>query len=144
MSELGMIMNKGSCRAHIGIFQLYHLLLNCIIGGSLINDMKTKKIGLRGIIASTHGICETGGHYHDVIMSAMASQIMSLMIVYSILFRRRLKKIWKPRVTGFCVGNSTVTSGFPAQRTSNAENISFNDVIMFCIQYVAWYDKGLG
>ena len=40
-------------------------------------------------------------------MSAMASQITSLTIVYS-----------KPRVTG------RVTGEFPAQRASNAENIS--------------------
>ena len=40
------------------------------------------------------------------------------------LFRRRTKKISKLRVTGLCVGNSSVTGEFPAQRTSNAENVS--------------------
>ena len=40
------------------------------------------------------------------------------------LFRRRSKKIPKPRVTGLCEGNSPVTGEFPAQqRASNAENI---------------------
>ena len=34
------------------------------------------------------------------------------------------------RVTGLCEGNSPVTGGFPAQRASNAENISFDGVIM--------------
>ena len=40
------------------------------------------------------------------------------------LFRRRSKKTLKLRVTGLCEGNSPVTGEFPAQRTSNAENVS--------------------
>ena len=39
-------------------------------------------------------------------------------------FRRRSKKTSKLRVTGFCVGNSPGTGGFPAQKVSKAENIS--------------------
>ena len=42
----------------------------------------------------------------------------------NILFRRRSKKTSKFRVTGLCEGNSPVTREFPAQRTSNAENVS--------------------
>ena len=40
------------------------------------------------------------------------------------LFRRRSKKTSKLRVTGFYEGNPPVTSEFPAQRASNAENVS--------------------
>ena len=40
------------------------------------------------------------------------------------LFRRRSKKTSKLRVTGLCVGNSPVPGEFPAQRASNAENVS--------------------
>ena len=40
------------------------------------------------------------------------------------LFRRRSKKPWKLRVTGLCEGNSPVTGEFPAQKASNAENVS--------------------
>ena len=40
------------------------------------------------------------------------------------LFRRRSKKTSKLRVTGLCVGISPVTGEFPAQRASNAENVS--------------------
>ena len=40
------------------------------------------------------------------------------------LFRQRSKKTSKLRVTGLCSGNSSVTGEFPAQRTSNAENVS--------------------
>ena len=40
------------------------------------------------------------------------------------LFRRRSKKTSKLRGTGLCEGNSPVTSEFPAQMVSNAENVS--------------------
>ena len=40
------------------------------------------------------------------------------------LFRRRSKKTPTLRVIGLCAGNSPVTSEFPAQRTSNADNVS--------------------
>ena len=40
------------------------------------------------------------------------------------LFRRRSKKTSKLRVTGLCNGNSPVACEFPAQRASNAENVS--------------------
>ena len=40
------------------------------------------------------------------------------------LFGRRSKKTSKLRVTGLCAGNSPETGEFPAQRASNAENVS--------------------
>ena len=40
------------------------------------------------------------------------------------VFRRRSKNTSKLRVTGLCDGNSPVTGEFPAQRASNAENVS--------------------
>ena len=40
------------------------------------------------------------------------------------LFTRRSKKTSKLRIAGRCVGNSSVTGDLPAQRTSNAENVS--------------------
>ena len=40
------------------------------------------------------------------------------------LFRRRSKKASKFRVTGLCEENSPATGEFPAQRASNAENVS--------------------
>ena len=42
----------------------------------------------------------------------------------SCLFGHRSKKTAKLRVTGLCEGNSPVTGEFPAQRASNAENVS--------------------
>ena len=64
-------------------------------------------------------------HYNDVIMSARASQIISLTIVYSTVHsRRRSKKTSKLRATGLCKGNSPVIGEFPAQKASNAETVS--------------------
>ena len=40
------------------------------------------------------------------------------------LFKRRSKKTSKLCVTGLCEGNSRMTGEFPAQRTSNAEDVS--------------------
>ena len=48
------------------------------------------------------------------------------------LFRRRSKKTSKLRVTGFCAGNSPGTGEFPAQRASNAENVSITQKMGLC------------
>ena len=58
-------------------------------------------------------------------MSAMASQITGVSIVCSTVNTGAdKKKTPKLHVTGLCDGNSPVTGEFPAQRTSNAENVS--------------------
>ena len=44
--------------------------------------------------------------------------------LFNRLFRHISKKTSKFRVTGLCEGNSPVTGEFPAQRASNAENVS--------------------
>ena len=68
---------------------------------------------------------QTHTHYNGIVISAMASQITSLMVVYSTVYlRRRSKKASKLCITGLCEGNSAVTGEFPTQRTSNAEIIS--------------------
>ena len=44
--------------------------------------------------------------------------------LFNRLFMRKSKKTSKLRVTGLCVRNSPVAGEFPAQRASNAENVS--------------------
>ena len=44
--------------------------------------------------------------------------------LFNCLFRRSSKKTSKLSVTGLCDWNSPVTGEFPAQRASNAENVS--------------------
>ena len=76
----------------------------------------------KSIENSSHhlSISSSSPHYNDVIMGAMASQITSLTIVYSIV----PKKTSKLRVTGLRAGNSPGTGEFPAQMASYAENVS--------------------
>ena len=63
-------------------------------------------------------------HYNDVIMGTMASQITSLTIVYSTVIQAQIKEnIKAPRHWPLC-GEFTGTGEFPAQRVSNAENVS--------------------
>ena len=69
-------------------------------------------------------------NHSDGTMSAMASEITCVSIVYHRLFRPRLDKSSKLRVTGLYEGNSPVTGEFSAQRASNAENVPFDDVII--------------
>ena len=63
-------------------------------------------------------------HYSDAIMSVMASQIASLIIVYSTAYSGVDKKNIKAPRTGLFDGNSVVTGEFPAQRASNMKNVS--------------------
>ena len=63
-------------------------------------------------------------HYNDVIMSAMVFQITSLTIVYWAIYSGAdQRKHLSPASLAF-VRNSPVTGEFPAQRASNAENVS--------------------
>ena len=58
-------------------------------------------------------------------MGAMASQITTLTIVYSTVDSGGdQRKHQSSPVTGLCEGNSPVTDEFPAQKASNAENVS--------------------
>ena len=69
-------------------------------------------------------------------MSAMASQITDVSIVYStVCSGADKKKTSKLRVTGLCEGKSPVTGEFPAQMASNADNVPFHDVIMNCDKF---------
>ena len=64
-------------------------------------------------------------HYSDVIMSAMASQITSLTIVYSTLYLGADQRNHQSSASlAFVRGNSPVTGKFPPQKASNTENVS--------------------
>ena len=64
-------------------------------------------------------------HCNDVIMGAIASQITSLTIVYSIVYSDADQgKHQSSASLAFVRGNSSVTGEFPAQMASNAENVS--------------------
>ena len=74
------------------------------------------KIAWTNLDLSSKVFCGINIYYNDVIMGAVSS--------LNRLFRCWSKKTSKLRVIGLCAGNSPVTGDFPAQRTSNAENVS--------------------
>ena len=78
--------------------------------------------GINGVIQTSQRVAR--GHYSDVIMATIASQITSLANLYSAVYPGAdQKKTSKLRVTGLWVGNSPVNGEFPAQMASNAENV---------------------
>ena len=87
------------------------------------------KLNVCKIMAECFNICIC--HYNDVIMSAMASQITSLTIVYSTIYSGTDQRKYQSSASmAFVCGDSPVTGEFPAQRSSNAEMFPFSDVIM--------------
>ena len=62
-------------------------------------------------------------HYNDVLMSAMASQIISLTSVYSTVYSGADQRKHHALRHWLCTGNSPVIGEFPAQVASNAENV---------------------
>ena len=63
-------------------------------------------------------------HYADVIMIEMASQITSLTVVYSIVNSGADQSKHQSSASLAFVREFTGTGEFPAQRASNAENVS--------------------
>ena len=67
----------------------------------------------------------TDNHYNDVIMSAMASQITGVSIVYlTVSSGSDQRKHQSFSSLAFVRGNPPVTGKFPTQRASYAENVS--------------------
>ena len=67
-------------------------------------------------------------------MSVMASQITGVSVVCRPFVVAQIKENFKApklRVTGLCKGNLPLTGGFPLQRASNAEEVPFDNVIMW-------------
>ena len=87
-------------------------------------NTKTTKLNIKLTKLNTSNQATEVIHYSDVIMSAMASQITGVTIVYSIACSGADQKTSKLRVTGLGEGNSSVTGEFSAQLASNAENVS--------------------
>ena len=79
------------------------------------------------VITQPHWVCSQlkHNHYNDVIMSATASQITSLTSVYSTDYSvADQRKHQSSASLAFVRDNSPATGEFPAQRASNAVNVS--------------------
>ena len=92
--------------------------------------LKTKKVIDKNMIKSVYiwklrHIHLFRKYYNDVIMSVMASQITSVTIVYSSVYPGGdQRKHQSSASLAFVGGNSPVTGEYPAQRASNAVNVS--------------------
>ena len=81
-------------------------------------------------------------HYIDVIMTTVASQITSLVVVYSIVYSGAdERKHQKLCVTGLCTGNSPGPVNSPHKGPVTLEMFPFDDVIMR--QWKFHFSRGL-
>ena len=113
----------------------YYISCWCLEVRSLIFN----RTGWSEVILAPHG----RGHYNDVIMTTMASQITSLTVVYSTVYSDAdQRKHQKLRVTGLCVGNSPGLVNSPYKGPVMRKMFPFDDVIMLrkmCRKKVDWY-----
>ena len=80
-------------------------------------------------------------HYNDVIMSAMASQITSLTNVYPMVYSGADQRQHQSSASlAFVRVNQPVTGEVPAQRASNAENVSiwWRRHVLLLLHVVTW------
>ena len=90
-------------------------MMSCMEGEIYTNEIK--------FIQSEYNVYVE--HCIDVIVSAMASQIISVSIIYSTVCSGvDQRKHQSSASLAFCARNSPVTGEFPAQRASNTENFS--------------------
>ena len=134
-----------SCSKTLLCFRRSYLCI-CILGILYIELVKrTSRFFLKLFLSESDIFCDDDGtqefnkafvcpackwnkpaHYNDVIMGTMASQITRLTIVYSTVYSGADQR--KHQISAslaFMLGiHPAVTGEFPAQRASNAENVS--------------------
>ena len=74
------------------------------------------------------------GHYNDVIIKALVSQITRVSIVCSTVCSGANQRKHKSSVSLTFVRGPPVNGEFPSQKASGAENVSIDDVIMGAAQ----------
>ena len=109
-------------------FQRYHYKATSVNGFAFITETLNEWRGVSTLQWRHDERYGVSNHQpHDCLLSS--------------LFSRRSKKTSKLRVTGLCEGNSPVTGEFPAQKASNAENVSIYDVIMNHLQFRCMFTR---
>ena len=117
----------------------------CLVNGILISPRNYQtQLVLCSSLDSIHK-----HHYNDVINERDGiSNHLPHDCLLNCLFRHRSKKASKLHITGLCEGNSPVTSEFPAQRASNAKNVSIwsrhHDVALLVIYKFKCYNHRPG
>ena len=103
------------------VFSCLDAIVTSVVVGPGKYDMKPRAVGQ--MISHTRFCCASPLQWrhngHDSISNHQPPECL-----LSRLVRRKSKKTSRPRVTGLCAGNSPVTGEFPAQKASNAENVS--------------------
>ena len=98
-------------------------------------------------VAEATPFTELFSHYSDVLMSTMASQITSLTIVYSSVYSGADQRKYQSSAS-LAFEFPALTGEFPAQRASNAENVSiwwhhhleFNSALLhLCVRIINFH-----
>ena len=98
-------------------YKWFFILCSCL--SKIVNATKTMRVDKK----QKWMVVNIASHYIDVIMTTMASQISSLTVVYSIVYSGAgQRKHQSSALLAFV--ELTGTGEFPAQRASNAENVS--------------------
>ena len=117
-SQLKRCLGSGAAERHVQV-QSNLIVLTPILAASILRQVWWKDFFLLSEWRPWPS------HYCDVLMGRDGtSNHQPHDCLLSRSFRPRSKKTSKLRVTGLCVGNSPGTGEFPAQMTSNAENVS--------------------
>ena len=128
---LVVLMAHKECSRYISLIVIWKLLKLHLLG---INELKFSQLKTRRLLTRFLLNLKTLGliHYirqchplqwrHNEWFGVSNHQPLHCLLNHS--FCRRSKKTSKLRVTGLCAGNSPVTGEFPAQKASNAENVS--------------------
>ena len=121
-----MIASLGANATSVRIFSRYHIQNGTTLNVSFASlgsgiDVQFSKHKFR-IFHPISFFCNASLHYNMERDGVSNHQPHDCLL--NRLFRRRSKKTSKLCVTGLCAGNSPLTGEFPAQRVSNAENVS--------------------
>ena len=103
----------------------FQFIRNRLLEQLLLNNLKTP-ITVFAVVLTWRLVCNvTSLQWRHNELDGISNHL-PLNCVLNRLFRRRSKKTSKFRVTGLCEWNPPVTVGFPSQRASNAEKVSFS------------------
>ena len=136
MVKLSMFVTLGKCvkiQLKLSLLSAIARPQGCFCLWAFFQNSGSKSLPQISLLPGLHS-----NHYYDVIMGAMAYQIISLTIVYSNIYSGADQRKHQSSACFSMMTSSngnivrvTDTGEFPAQRASNADDIIFDDVIMY-------------
>ena len=103
----------------------FHIVLANLVTSRQLEILEDPEVAIKSPVwlFDLHRLCSVSSKWrHNEHYSVANHQLHDCLL--NRIFGRRSKKTSKLRVTGLCAGNSPGTGEFPAQRASNAENVS--------------------